>query len=86
MKTWGQPLNNKTVGSKSVAFGSRFVILAETEYSNNDLELLGVVLSIQRFRFYLYGQQFFLVHDHKALLSILKHNPSNKTYKNRFTR
>ena len=52
----------------------------------NDLELLGVVWSIEYFKNYLYGKIFTVITDHRALLSIMKENRSNKLYNSRLTR
>ena len=38
------------------------------------------------FRNYVYGTEFEVVTDHKALVSILKGNRGNKTYSSRLTR
>ena len=46
----------------------------------NELEPLGVVWSIGYFQKYVYGKHFTVITDHRALLSILKENRSNKSY------
>ena len=73
-------------GWKTVAFASRFLNSNEERYSINELELLGVVWAIEYFKYYLFGKTFTVLTDHRALLSVLKHNRSNKSYNSRLTR
>ena len=56
------------------------------KYSTNELELLAVVWSADRFKHYLLGKDFAIATDHKALVSALDENRSNKTYQSRLTR
>ena len=58
----------------------------EDRYSINELELLGVVCSIEHFKYYLYGKPFTVITDHRALLSIMRENRANKSYNSRLTR
>ena len=69
-----------------IAYASRFPNTAEQKYSTNELELLAVVWSTEHFRYYLYGSEFDLVTDHKALLSALKTNRGKKSRHSRLTR
>ena len=71
---------------KTIAFASRFLNNHEMKYSTIKLELLGVVWATEHFRNYLYGTEFQIVTDHKALLSALSANHGNKTMHNRLTR
>ena len=71
---------------KTIAFASRFLNNHEMKYSTNELELLGVVWATEHFRNYLYGTEFQIVTDHKALLSALLANHGNKTTHSRLTR
>ena len=73
-------------GWKTVAFASRFLNNNEERYSINELELLGVVWSIEYFKYYLFGKNFTVLTDHRALLSVLKSHRSNKSYNSRLTR
>ena len=41
---------------------------------------------VEHFRNYVYGVQFKIVSDHKALASVLKPNRGNKTFSSRLTR
>ena len=77
---------NTPDGWKPIAFASRFLNSTEERYSVNELELLGIVLSIDYFKYYLYGKNFTVVTDHRALLSILKEHRSNKSYNSRLSR
>ena len=67
-------------------YASRFSTEFEKKYSINELELLVVVWAIEKFRNCVYGTEFEVVSDHKALTTILKVNRSNKTFSSRLTR
>ena len=69
-----------------IAFASRYLNTKEKKYSTNELELLAVVWSVDRFKHYLLGKEFVIATDHKALVSALDENKSNKTYQSRLTR
>ena len=71
---------------RTVAFASRFLNSIEELYSINELELLGVVWAIEYFKYYLFGKTFTVLTDHRALLSVLKTQRSNKSYNCRLTR
>ena len=73
-------------GWKPIACASRYLSQYESKYSINELELLAVVWSVEHFRNYIYGTQFEVITDHKALISALKSNHGNKTYSSRLTR
>ena len=70
----------------TVAFASRFLNSVDDRYSNNELELLGVVWSIEHFKYYSYGKPFTVITDHRALLSIMRENRANKSYNSRLIR
>ena len=70
----------------TIEFASRFLNNHESKYSTNELELLGVVWATEHFKNYLYGAEFEIVTDHKALLSALNANQSNKTMHSRLFR
>ena len=83
----GAALEQLTVdGWKPIAFASRFLNSCQERYSVNELELLGVVWSTEYFKNYLYGKQFKVITNHRALLSIMKEHRSNKSYNSRLTR
>ena len=77
---------NTSDGWKPIAFASRFLNSTEVRYSVNELELLGIVWSIDYFKYYLYGKIVTVVTDHRTLLSILKEHRSNKSYNSRLSR
>ena len=70
----------------TIAFASRFLNNHKSKYSTNELELLGEVWAMEHYKNYLYGTDFEIVTDHKALLSALNANESNKTMHNTLTR
>ena len=76
---------NTPEGWKSIAFASRFLNSTEERYSVNELELLGIVWSIDYYNYYLYGKNFTVITNHLALLSILKEHRSNKSYNSRLS-
>ena len=73
-------------GWHTVAFASRFLNSNEERYSVNEFELLGVVWSVDYFKYYLFGKSFTIITDHRALLSIMKQHRSIKSYNSRLTR
>ena len=77
---------NTPDGWKAIAFASRFLNSTEERYSVNELELLGIVWSIDYFKYYLYGKNFTVVTDHRALLSIPMEHRSNKSYNSPLSR
>ena len=46
---------------------SRYLSDYEIRYSTNELELLAIVWAVEHFRNYVYGVQFEVIADHKAL-------------------
>ena len=74
---WGTALEERSpTGWPTVAFASRFLNSNEKRYSFNEIELLGVVWSVQYFKFYLFGKSFTIITDHRALLSVMKEHRS----------
>ena len=83
----GAALEQLTVdGWKPISFASRFLNSNEEHYSINALELLGVVWSIEYFKNYIYGKEFVIINNHRALLSNLKEHRSNKRYNSHLSR
>ena len=70
----------------TIVFASRFLNKHESRYSTNELELLAVVWFLEHFKYYLFGTEFTLQTDHRALLTLLNENRGNKTYQSRLTR
>ena len=86
-KGMGCALEQRTPnGWHTVAFASRFLNSVEDRYSIIELELLGVVWSIELFKYYLHGKPFTVITDHRTLLSIMRENRANKSYNSRLTR
>ena len=73
-------------GWRTVAFDWRFLNSVEHRYSINELELLGVVGSVEHYKHYNYGKPFTVITDHIALLSISRKNRENYSYNSRPTR
>ena len=63
-----------------------FLNINDERYSINELELLGVVWSIECFKNYLYGKEFSTITDHRVLLSILKEHRCNNSFNSRLSR
>ena len=47
---------------------------------------MGVVWSIEHFKYYLYDKPFTVITDHRVLLSIMRENRTNKSYNSQLTR
>ena len=72
---------------RPISLASRFLNAAETKHSTNELEMLAVVWGSEDFRKYIFGRQFTVVTDHKALVTLLNgNNKKNKTMFSRLTR
>ena len=50
-----------------VSIVSRYVTDAETNYTTTDKELLAIVYSVYKLRYYLIGVEFMIVTNHKGL-------------------
>jgi hypothetical protein len=64
---------------RPVAYCSRQLNPAETEYSIAELELLALIFAVKQFRCYLYGRRFKVYTDHRALKWLLNlQGPSSR--------
>ena len=70
----------------TVAFASLFLNSNEEQCRVNELELLGVVWSVEYFKYYLFRKSVTVITYHRALSSIVKEHRSNKPYNSRRTR
>ena len=83
----GAALEQLTVnGWKPISFASTFSNSNEERYSINQLELLGVVCSIEYFKNYFFGKEFSIITDQRVLFSIFKEHRSNESYNSRLSR
>ena len=57
---------------KPIAFASKSLSKSESNYSNIEREMLGVVFALVRFHQYSYGRKVTVISDHKPLESIYK--------------
>ena len=73
-------------GWETTYFASRFLTEYAKKYSINKLELLAVVWAVEDFRNFVYGTEFEVVSDHKALMTFLKDNRANKSLSSRLIR
>ena len=63
--------------SRVIAYGSRSLTDVESRYSQMEREALAVVWGCLHFHLYVYGHQFEIITDHKALVPLLG-NPKSK--------
>ncbi len=61
----------REVALRPAAFFSRQLHSAQTRYSAQELEGLGLYETIRFFAFYLYGRKFKVITDHKPLVSLM---------------
>ena len=83
---WVPHSNRIPDGWKPGGFALQFLNATEERYSVHEMEVLGIVWSIDYFKYYLYGKAFTVITDHRAFLSLLKEHRSNKSYNSRLSR
>ena len=76
--------NDNTIGP--MAFASKYLNDPDKIDSFGELELLAVVLGIQKFRFYLYGEVAYLYRNHQALEPLFERNRAYRQYNTRLVR
>ena len=64
---------------RPIAFASRTLAKAETNYAHLEKEALAIIFGIQKFHNYLYGRKFIIHSDHKPLMYILNASKSIPT-------
>ena len=62
---------------KPVLFSSKSLTSTESNYSNIERELLGVVHSCLHFKHFVYGTKFTIITDHKPLVTLFQKNVAN---------
>ena len=71
----GAVLSQERVGEwLPIAFLGKGLSLAQQRYCTAERELLAIVLAIEYFQYYLYGEKFTVITDHKPLKHLLKSN------------
>ena len=67
-------------------FASPFLTSFQQKYSINGWKLLAAVWAIENYQSFVYGTQFEVLSDHKAMTSIIKENRAHKKYSSWLTR
>ena len=59
---------------RPVYYASKTLTTTESNYSNIEREMLGMVFSVLHFKHFTYGQQVTVITDHKPLITLFKKN------------
>ena len=59
---------------RPVFHASKTLTITESNYSNIEQEMLGVVLSVLHFKHFMYGRQIHIITDHKPLITLFAKN------------
>ena len=59
---------------RPVFYASKTLMTTESNYSNIDCEMLGVVFSMLHFKHFKYGRQIHIITDHKPLITLFAKN------------
>ena len=57
---------------RPIAYSSKSLSDAETQYSNNERELFGVVFGIQHLKHFTFSRKTHIITDHKPLLPLFQ--------------
>ena len=55
---------------RPVFYASKTLTATESNYSNNEHEILGIVFSVLHFKHFTYGRQVHIITDHKPLVTL----------------
>ena len=73
---------DKNEEKRIISLVSRTLSQCEFHYTTTEKELLAIIYAINKFRTYLFGTNFYIITDHRALLFLL----STSYYSSRLTR
>ena len=59
---------------RPVFYASKTLTMTESNYSNVECEMLGVVFSVLHFKHFMYGRQIHIITDHKPLITLFAKN------------
>ena len=59
---------------RPVFYTSKTLMVTESNYSNIEYEMLGVVFSMLHFKHFMYGRQIHIITDHKPLITLFAKN------------
>ena len=59
---------------RPVFYASKTLTSTESNYSNIEMEMLGVVFSILHFKHFTFGRKIYIIMDHKPMITLFKKN------------